>query len=112
MRRNGQPNDDSETDSDGIEIVRAVLKRGEAAESDDYSHIVQPYRFEPYLAMPNGVDSAIAADDVNEHGECGEHVTCCQTNDDSDTSVHDKYIAAAILETQKNDEFDDASHAR
>ena len=35
-----QPNDDSETDSDDIEIVRAVLKRGEAAESDDYSHIV------------------------------------------------------------------------
>ena len=103
-----EPNDDSETDSDDIEIVRAVLKRGEAAESDDYSHIVQPYRFEPYLAMPNGVDSAIAAD-----GECGEHVTCWQTNDDSDTSVHDKYnIAAAILETQKNDEFDDASHAR
>ena len=66
-----QPNDDSETDSDDIEIVRAVLKRGEAAESDDYSHIVQPYRFESYLAMPNGVDSAIAAD-----GECGEHVTC------------------------------------
>ena len=66
-----------------------------AAESDDYSHIVQPYRFEPYLAMPNGVDSAIAAD-----GECGEHVTCWQTNDDSDTSVHDKYTAAAILETQ------------
>ena len=57
-----QPNDDSETDSDDIEIVRAVLKRGEAAESDDYSHIVQPYRFEP---MPNGVDSAIAADDEN-----------------------------------------------
>ena len=102
-----QPNDDSETHSDDNEIVRAVLKRGEAAESDDYSQIVQPYRFEPYLAMPNGVDSAIAAD-----GECGEHVTCWQTNDDSDTSVHDKYIAAAILETQKNDEFDDASHAR
>ena len=39
-----QPNDDSETDSDDIEIVRAVLKRGEAAESDDYSHIVQSYR--------------------------------------------------------------------
>ena len=31
---------------------------------------------------------------------------------DSDTSVHDKYIAAAILETQKNDELDDTSHAR
>ena len=30
-----QPNDDSEIDSDDIEIVRAVLKRGEAAESDD-----------------------------------------------------------------------------
>ena len=60
-----QPNDDSETDSDDIEIVRTVLKRGEAAESDEYSHIVQPYRFEPYLAMPNGVDSAIAADDAN-----------------------------------------------
>ena len=28
-----QPNDDSETDSDDIEIVRAVLKRGDAAES-------------------------------------------------------------------------------
>ena len=87
-----QPNDDSETDSDDIEIVRAVLKRGEAAESDDYSHSVQPYRFEPYLAMPNCVDSAIVADDANEHGECDEHVTCWQTNDDSDTSVHDKYI--------------------
>ena len=60
-----QTNDDSETDSDDIEIVGAVLKKGEAAESDDYSHIVQPYRFEPYLAMPNGVDSAIAADDAN-----------------------------------------------
>ena len=60
-----QPNDDSETDSDDIEIVEAVVKRGEAAESDDYSHIVQPYRFEPYLAMPDGVDSAIAADDTN-----------------------------------------------
>ena len=60
-----QTNDDSETDSDDIEIVEAVLKRGEAAESDDYSHIVQPYRFEPYLAMSNGVDSAIAADDAN-----------------------------------------------
>ena len=60
-----QTNDDSETDSDDIEIVRAVLKKGEAAESDDYSHIVQPYRFEPYLAMPKGVDSAIAADDAN-----------------------------------------------
>ena len=60
-----QTNDDSETDSDDIEIVGAVLKRGEAAESDDYSHIVQPYRFEPYLSMPDGVDSAIAADDAN-----------------------------------------------
>ena len=57
-------NDDSETDSDDTEIVGAVLKR-DAAESDDYSHIVQPYRFEPYLAMPGGVDSAIAADDAN-----------------------------------------------
>ena len=44
-----QTNDDSETDSDDTEIVGAVLKRGEAAESDDYSHIVQPCRFEPYL---------------------------------------------------------------
>ena len=34
-----QTNDDSETDSDDIEIVRAVLKRGEAAESDDYSNL-------------------------------------------------------------------------
>ena len=102
-----QTNDDSETDSDDTAIVRAVLERGEAAESDDYSRFVQPYRFEPYLAMPNGVDSAIAAD-----GECGEHVTCWQTNDDSDTSVHDKYIAAAILERQENDEFDDAYHIR
>ena len=59
-----QTNDDSDTDSDDIEIVEAVLKRGEAAESDDYSHIVQPYRFEPCLAMPDGVDSAIAADDA------------------------------------------------
>ena len=60
-----QTNDDSETDSDDIEFVGAVLKRGEAAESDDYSHIVQPYRFEPYLAMPDSVDSAIAAADAN-----------------------------------------------
>ena len=60
-----QTNDASETDSDDIEIVWAVLKRGEAAESDDYSHIVQPYRFEPYHAMPDGVDRAIAADDSN-----------------------------------------------
>ena len=28
-------NDDSETDSDDIEVVGAVLERGEAAESDD-----------------------------------------------------------------------------
>ena len=55
-----QTNDDSETDSDDIEIVGAVLERGEAAESDDCSHIVQPYRFEPYLAMPDGVDSTTA----------------------------------------------------
>ena len=60
-----QPNDDSETDSDDIESVGAVLKRGEVAESDDYSHIVQPYRLQPYLAMPDGVDSAIAAADAN-----------------------------------------------
>ena len=60
-----QTNDDSETDFDDIEIVGAVLKRGKAAESDDYNHIVQPYRFEPYHAMPNGVDRAIAADDLN-----------------------------------------------
>ena len=40
-------NDDSETDSDDNEIAGAVLERGEAAESDDYSHNVQPYRFEP-----------------------------------------------------------------
>ena len=60
-----QTTDDSETDSDDIEIIGAVLKRGEAAESDDNGHIVQPYRFEPDLAMPNGVDSAIAADDAN-----------------------------------------------
>ena len=60
-----QINDDSKTDSDDIEIIEAVLKRGDAAESDDYSHIVQPYRFEPYLAMPDGVDSAIVADDAN-----------------------------------------------
>ena len=32
---------------------------------------------------------------------CGENVTCRQTNDDSDTSVHDKYIAAAILERRE-----------
>ena len=58
-------NDDSETDSDDTDIVGAVFERTEAAESDDYSHIVQPYRFEPYLAMPDGVDNAIAADDAN-----------------------------------------------
>ena len=34
-----QTNDDSETDSDDIEIVGAVLKRGEAAESDDSSQV-------------------------------------------------------------------------
>ena len=60
-----QTNDDTDTDSDDIEIVGAVLKRGEAAESGDYSQIVQPYRYEPYLAMPDGVDSAIAANDAN-----------------------------------------------
>ena len=60
-----QTNDDSETDSDDIEIVGAVLERGEVAESDDCSHVVQPYRFEPYLAMPGGVDNAVAADDAN-----------------------------------------------
>ena len=31
-------NDDSETDSDDTEIVGEVLERGEAAESDEYSH--------------------------------------------------------------------------
>ena len=51
--------------TDDTEIVGAVLERGEAAESDNYSRIVQPYRFEPYLTMPNGVDSAFAADNVN-----------------------------------------------
>ena len=55
-------NDDSKTDSDDIEIAGAVLERGEAAESDEYSHIVQAYRFEPYLAMPDDSDSAIVAD--------------------------------------------------
>ena len=44
---------------------------------------------------------------------CSENVICRQTNDDSDTSVRDKYIiAAAILETPENDEFDDANHTR
>ena len=56
-----QTNDDSETDSDDTDIVRAVLERGEAAKSDDYSRFVQPYRFGSYVAMPHGVDSAIAA---------------------------------------------------
>ena len=42
-------NDDSETDSDDTNIVGAVFEIGEVAESDDYNHIVQPYRFEPYL---------------------------------------------------------------
>ena len=51
--------------TDDTEIVGAVLERGEAAESDDYSHIVQPYMFEPYLAMPDDVDSAIATDGAN-----------------------------------------------
>ena len=60
-----QTNDDSDTYFDDIEIVEAVLKRREAAESDDYIHIVQPYRFEPYHAMPDGVNSAIAAGDAN-----------------------------------------------
>ena len=50
--------------SDDADIVGTVLERGESAKSDD-GHIVQPYRFEPYLAMPDGVDSAIAADDAN-----------------------------------------------
>ena len=58
-------NDDSEADSDDTDVVGAVLERGEADESDDYSHTVQPYGIEPYLAMPNGVDSAIAADNAN-----------------------------------------------
>ena len=65
METHWHTNDDSETDSDNTEIVGAVLERGEAAESDDYSIIVQTYRFEPYLAMPDGVDSAIAADDAS-----------------------------------------------
>ena len=43
---------------------------------------------------------------------CSENVICRQTNDDSDTSVRDKYIAASILERQENDEFDDANHTR
>ena len=43
---------------------------------------------------------------------CSENVICRQTNDDSDTSVRDKYIATAILERQENDEFDDANHTR
>ena len=58
-------NDDSETDSDDTEIVGAVLERAEAAESDDYSHIVQPYRFELYRAMPDDGDRAIAADNAS-----------------------------------------------
>ena len=34
------------------------------------------------------------------------------TIDDSDTIVSDKYIAAAVLEKQENDEFGDANHNR
>ena len=66
-----QTNDDSETDSDDIEIVEAdsaaspLFKTASTISMSHYSHIVQPYRFEPYLAMPDGVDSAIAADDAN-----------------------------------------------
>ena len=37
--------------TDDAEIVGAVLERGEAAKSDDYSHIVQPYRFQPCQAV-------------------------------------------------------------
>ena len=89
-----QTNDNSETDSDNTDIFGSVFER-EAAESDDYSHIVQPCRFEPYHAMPDGVDSAIAADDATRinMARCGENVICQQTNDDSDTSVHDTYIS-------------------
>ena len=54
-----------DTDSGDTDIVGAVLERGEAAESDDYSHVVQLYRFGPNLAMPDGVDSAIAGDGAN-----------------------------------------------
>ena len=53
----------------------------------------------------------IAADDANM-ARCGKSVTCRQTNDDSDTSVNDKYIAAAILERQDNNELNDANHTR
>ena len=60
-----QTNGDSETDSEDIEIVGAVLERGEAAESDNYSQIIQPYRFEPCHATPDGVGSAIAAENAN-----------------------------------------------
>ena len=58
-------NDDSETDSDDTDIVGAVLERGVSAESDNYSHIVQPFRFEPYHTTSDGVDSAITTDDAN-----------------------------------------------
>ena len=37
---------------------------------------------------------------------------CRQRSDAGDTSVHNKYIAAAILEKQENDKFDDASRSR
>ena len=37
-----------QTDSEDTDIVGAVLESGAAAECNDYSHIVQPYRFEPY----------------------------------------------------------------
>ena len=60
-----QTDDDSEANSGDTAIVGAVLEREEAAESDYYSHIVQSYRFGPYLAMPDGVDSAVACDDAN-----------------------------------------------
>ena len=43
--------------TDDTDIVGEVLERGEAAESDDDALSVRPYRFEPYLAMPDGVDS-------------------------------------------------------
>ena len=54
-------NDDSETDSDDTEIVGAQMSPPNLRTSQ----IVKPYMFEPYIAMPDGVVSAIAADDAN-----------------------------------------------
>ena len=71
----------------------------ESAESDDYNIVTLYNRTGLRVLKARSLPTMR----INM-ARCGENVTCRQTNDDSDTSVHDKYIAAAISERQESDD--------